>query len=190
MDSNAWSAIFAGLSFLAAAAAIWWQVREHKHRYLLDQAILSLERVYNILTDGWEPGALIPADRLGWLACARHIARYKKLKAELESELHRIVCEEHEEHWRHKFHLCLHTQVIHDAAYYAENGREGKAGIDPVSAVIVHSFATWPEGTPDPIDAVDVKSLLKDANCLDRNIGLRFYLESFPKYQNIRERLK
>jgi hypothetical protein len=189
MTNDAISAIFAGLSFLVAAWALRWQTNEQKHRYLLDQATQSLERAYAALTEGDSARNGPPvANRLNWLTAARHLERYRAIKRELRLPLYRLICEENEEHWRHQFYLCVNRQTICRADYYAENGQEGRDGIEPTSAFLVHSFATWPEGKPDPIQEVDLVVRQNESDPLSANIGLRFYLESFAHTRHLTER--
>lgn len=188
MDADTFSAIFAGCSFLAAGYALWWQAKEQQHRYLLDQAILSLERAYEALIEGRPHDQQRPLpNRLNWLTCARHLQSYKAFKRQIKGSLHKSICEENEEHWRHQFYLCVNREVIHHPEYYAENGRDNKPGIDARSALIVHSFATWPKGKKDPIESVDLQNLLDDANPLNANIGLRFYIEHFAHLRYLTE---
>jgi hypothetical protein len=188
MSVEAISAAFAALSFLVAAWALRWQTSDQKHRYLLDQATHSLERAYDALTEGRSGDGPPVANRLNWLTCARHLERYRVMKADLKHPLYRLLCEENEEHWRYQFYLCVNRHAIHRADYYAESGQEGRAGIEPTSAFLVHSFATWPEGRSDPIREVDLVCRQDEADPLSANIGLRFYLESFAYTRHLTER--
>ena len=77
------SAFFAGLSALVAAAAIYFSWRIQSSQEILNQAVLSLERAYTALTNDGTETKPQAADRLNWLTAARHIERYKKLKAKL-----------------------------------------------------------------------------------------------------------
>lgn len=178
------SAIFAGGSALAAAAAIYFPWRMKQNQELLAQAILSLERAYHALSNDHKNIRPAIADRLNWLTSARHIQSYKLLKAKLKTKIHRTLCEEHEEFWRHQFYLCLDIPNIHHAAYYARTAPPNQSlGIEPNSAVIIYAFASWPSGKNDPIDAVDIQQLIRDYNPLQGNIGLREYLNTFKKFQ-------
>jgi hypothetical protein len=178
------SAIFAGISALIAAAAIYFPWRLQHNQELLNQAVLSLERAYAALSVGGTSVRPPTADRLNWLTCARHIQSYKTLKARLKTELHHSLAEEHEEFWRHQFYLCLDIPNIHHASYYAEHVPTGHAGIEPRSALIIYAFASWPEGKPDPIDAVDVQQLLRESLPFQGNHGLREYINSFAQFRN------
>jgi hypothetical protein len=186
MPSSDWtsiaSAIFAGVSALAAAAAIYLPWRIQNSQEILNQAVLSLERAYAALTNDDTETKPPAADRLNWLTAARHIQRYKKLKTKLASDTHRTVCEEHEEYWRHKIYLCLDAPSQLSLAYYTEKLQpERRAGIEPRSALVIHDFAKWPEEREDPMDKVDAEAIMKRGEALKGNLGLQQYLEIRPR---------
>jgi hypothetical protein len=179
------SAVFAGFSALVAAAAIYFPWRQQQSQELLAQAVLSLQRAYEALSNAGKDVKPPLPDRLNWLTCARHIEGYKALKARLRTSLHRLLCEEHEEFWRHQFYLCLDIPSIHSPSYYAEQPPPNRRpGIEPRSALIVYAFARWPEGKPDPIDAVDIKALMREYQPLKGNIGLREYIKTFSQFRD------
>lgn len=178
------STLFAGVSALAAAAAIYFPWRTQKSQKFLDQATLSLERAYEALSNGGQEIQPPAPDRLNWLTAARHIEQYRRLKKLIKCEEHQLVCEEQEEYWRHKFHVCLNTSRPLLLDYYNERLRpERQLGIEPSSAIIIHDFAKWPDGKEDPIDSADIDSILKRGKVLQGNIGLRSYLETLPRYR-------
>lgn len=178
------SAVFAGISAFVAAAAIYFSWRMQNSQEILNQAVLSLERAYRSLTQDEQQVQPPAPDRLNWLTAARHIERYKKLKAKLTIETHRTVCEEHEEYWRHKIYVCLDAPQQLALSYYSEKLQpERRAGIEPRSALVVHEFAKWPEGREDPIDEVDAAAIVLRGDALEGNYGLRQYLESLPGYR-------
>ncbi|WP_431023541.1 hypothetical protein [Halomonas sp. H5] len=178
------STSFAGLSAIAAAAAIYFPWRTQKSQKFLDQATLSLERAYEALSSNGQNIQPPASDRLNWLTAARHIEQYRRLKNLIKCKEHQLVCEEQEEFWRHKFHVCLNGSRPLLIDYYQEKPEpEKKLGIEPRSAVIIHAFAKWPDGKEDPIDLADIESMLKGGDVLKGNIGLRLYLESLPSYR-------
>ena len=61
---------------------------------------------------------------------------------------------------------------------------EKRAGIEPRSALVIHEFATWPEGREDPMDKVDAKAIMKRNEALKGNFGLKRYLETLPGYRD------
>ncbi|WP_397474235.1 hypothetical protein [Pusillimonas sp.] len=164
--------------FIAVAAVFvpWWYQR---NQLLLEQAVKSLERAYEALTDKGQKASPPAADRLNWLTAARHIVRYRMIKDKIFwAKTHRLLCEEHEEYWRHQFYVCLSLGRERHALHrdYYKSGE-----IEPQAAIIVHGFAEWPGGMCDPIDTVDMKKTLAETpSILQRNYGLRFFLESLP----------
>jgi hypothetical protein len=176
------SAVFAGVSALVAAAAIYFPWRMQQNHELLNQAVLSLERADKAISNDGRSVRPVVADRLNWLTCARHIESYKALKKKIKTDIHLSVCNEHEEFWRHQFYLCLGMYNIHLSSYYDESPPpEEKSGIEPRSALIIYAFASWPNGKLDVIDSVDINALIKECDPLKGNIGLRKYLEKFPE---------
>lgn len=176
------SAAIAVASAVVAGFAVYlpW-VHQHDSQ-LFQQAILSLERAYRSLSNDGNSIKPPLADRLNWLTTARHLEGYKAVKVKVKSKLYRALCEEHEEYWRHQFYLCLDMHNIHQSSYYDEGPPpERKPGIEPRSALIIYSFASWPNGKSDPIDSVDIPALLKESDPLKGNIGLSMYLDKFPR---------
>jgi hypothetical protein len=122
MTSTDWtsigSTIFAGISALVAAAAIYFPARSQVSQKLLDQAQLSLERAYDALSRNGQEISPPAPDRLNWLTAARHIQRYKSLKSKLTDTTHRVICEEQEEYWRHRIYLCLQSPQVLQPTYF------------------------------------------------------------------------
>lgn len=179
------SALFAGVSALVAAAAIYFPARTNESQQTLDQAIRSLERAYEALSNGDTKVQPPASDRLNWLTAARHIQRYKVLKKSITHKIHLTICEEQEEYWRHKFYTCLDSPDLFQPMYYMEKPTSPPtSGVEPRSALVVHAFTKWPDGRPDPIDLVDVDALVQNEKALEGNYGLRAYLENLPKYKS------
>ncbi len=175
------SALIAVASAVVAGFAVYLPWMYQHDNQLFDQAILSLERAYRSLSNDGKDIKPPVADRLNWLTTARHLEGYKAVKSKVKSELYRGLCEEHEEYWRHQFYLCLDMHNIHQPSYYDEGPPpKRKLGIEPRSALIIYSFASWPNGKFDPIDSVDIQALLKECDPLKGNVGLSTYLEKFP----------
>lgn len=181
------SAIFAGASAIIAAYAIFKQSKTQQSERYLDQAIVTLKNAYETLTIDQK----IKGERLDWLTCARHLERYRLIKKKISVDAHLLICDEQEEYWRHQFYLILKSGILRHPSFYAENREFSKEKIEPKSALVIHDFAIWPENKPDPIDSVDDEGILMrgKGKVLNGNIGLRHYLESFPRYQTILERL-
>lgn len=89
-------------------------------------------------------------ERLAWLTSARLIQQYKDTKSRIKSSVVLHECEGHEEHWRHQFFLAL-THLENISPEYYSIGK-GKGPIADISAIIIHAFASWPEGKTDPLD--------------------------------------
>ena len=172
------SAVFAGVSALIAACAIYLPARAQASQKLLDQAQLSLERAYEALSSGGRELSPPAPDRLNWLTAARHIQRYKSLKDKLTDRTHRTICEEQEEYWRHRIYLCLQTSQPYQPTYYMEQlAPSPRSAIDKTSALIIHAFAKWPDGRADPLEKVDINELIGKGRALEGNPGLRAYIE-------------
>ena len=175
------SAIIAIISALIAIFAVYVPRRDQHDQQLFQQASLSLERAYRALTNDGQQTAPPAPDRLNWLTSARHLLAYKSLKSRLTTPLYHLLCEEHEEFWRHQFYLSLNMHKIHNPGYYDQGPPpELRPQIEPRSVIIIYSFAAWPKSKVDPIDSVDTKALLRDSDPLAGNHGLREYLAKFP----------
>lgn len=143
-------AAFAGAgSALAAFLTIKRAAASRENDRLLVHAVTTLERAFATLVGDSQRGSNPPADRLNWLTAARLIEDYKLAKRRVSDPLILQECESHEEHWRHQFYLRLVNLAGGTPEYYA-CARGG--GIVPLSAIIIHSFADWPPGHPDPLD--------------------------------------
>lgn len=149
-------AVFAGCSALIAAAAIYFPARRQASQNILEQAQISLERSHEALTSGGLQISPPARDRLNWLTAARHIERYKRLKQKITDDIHKTICEEQEEYWRHKIYICLNSRDLMQLTYYTHPSHP----IEKRSALVIHDFAKWPEDRPDPIDLVDMDKMI------------------------------
>jgi len=175
--ANLIAAISGSAAAIIAVITIRMSARERADERLVGYAVRSLERAYESLV-GQDPArAVIPADRLAWLTSARLIEQYKDAKARINNKVALHECEGHEEHWRHQFYLALQP-LRETAPEYYSIGHGGGGEIQPVSAVIIHAFATWPDGKDDPL----AKYKNKDDAIAKLNVhllwfGLRRYLK-------------
>lgn len=151
--------------------------RESKNH--LDQAILSLQRAHAALTDDGRCEHARP-DRLVWLNAARHIETYKVLKRGVTELSHKVICEDHEEYWRHRVYLAIDMHALYQPGWYDEDRTTGKLGLAPPSLLIIYGFASWPEGKIDPIDQADLIGIAASHDVRKGNHGLRIYLKKFP----------
>ena len=152
--------------------------RESKNH--LDQAILSLQRAHAALTDDGKSEHARP-DRMNWLTAARHIETYKVLKRGVTEPSHKVLCEDHEEYWRHRIHLAVNMYNIMQPGWYDGDYATQKSGLYPPSLLIIYGFASWPENKEDPIDHADLAGIAREHDVRKGNIGLEIYLAKYPK---------
>ena len=137
-----------------------------KDKEICDQAIIAIERAYSSLTIGKEEYEIPEASRLNWLTSARQIVRFQQLKSMLKTDLYKLVCSEHEEHWKHEFYLSLkHNDFISPSYFQANN-------IHLTSALVVINFKQWEPDAKDPIDDIDADRLINDGYTLQGQHGL------------------
>lgn len=172
------SAFFAGLSAIFAAWQIYSANKRVKNERRLNYAVTSLERAYAVLTNDGTNKNFPRADRLAWLTCARLIEEFKTVKQELKNQPYLSECEGHEEHWRHQFYLSLQELAL-NSGYYRISETDC---IEPISAMIIHSFADWPNGKKDPIDKFGNLTEAEDKIHISQKwFGLKVYLERYPR---------
>lgn len=174
------SIVAMGVSAFIAWTAIKTPQKDRESKNHLDQAILSLQRAHAALTDDGR-SEHAQADRMNWLTAARHIETYKVLKNGVTEPSHKVLCEDHEEYWRHRIYLAIDMHNIHQSSWYDENRAIRKSCLSPASLLIVYGFATWPEDKEDPIDLADLEAIAKQHDVRKGNVGLGLYLEKSPK---------
>ena len=96
----------------------------------------------------------------------------------VKTDLYKLVCSEHEEHWRHQFYLCLDHKTLLSAPYYQGTDMTpfSSENIDPKSALVIINFKQWDSELEDPLDEVDKDQLIKDGYTLNGERGLRGYI--------------
>ena len=141
--AGALSAVFAGWTIRKAS-------KERKNAHLLHHAKTSLERSFQSLCGGTSTNSAPIRDRVAWLSAARLIEEYKSAKERITDDLTLQECESHEEHWRYQFYARLKKIQNGPPGYFTSNPRGEE--IQEASAIVVHAFATWPDGKPDPLD--------------------------------------
>ncbi|MDH3353251.1 MAG: hypothetical protein OEL87_02285 [Nanoarchaeota archaeon] len=171
------SVFFVALNYFLARKKANQDAQFTKDKEICEQAIIALERAYNTLA-GRECNHSLPApSRINWLTSARQILRYKKLKSKLKTDLYKLVCSEHEEHWRHQFYLSLQHQDLDSAAYFKGTMFSfSSENIDPRSALIIVNFSTWNQENDDPLMDVDKNDLIHDDYTLNGQHGLEHYI--------------
>jgi hypothetical protein len=158
------------------------------------QAILALERAYDILTDNGKNIAPPLPDRYNWLATARMLARYELPKKRLKTDLYKIICEEQEEYWIHKFYLLLVKNYTWYGNDYFEDTSEvyeisGKKINKPIisldSAVIIFGFAVLGFPGNGEINVNDINKISdKLAGSLLMHNNLNKYLKQFDNLED------
>lgn len=137
-------------------------IQTQKDKEVFEQAIQSLRWAYETVADGMENGIPDPC-RLKWLTGARHISRYYKLKELLLTDTYKLICEENEEYWRHKFYVLLDQKALRTKQYYMDKSQvEWPENIELTSAMVVNDFANWQESKIDPLDDIDREELIKN----------------------------
>jgi len=196
--SQAWTSIlpFLGpltgvITVVIAYFALVWPLRYQRSAAILDQAVCSLGRAYSALTIDGSQTDPVPADRLNWLTAARSIEAYKALKSRVRVKVHRLIAEDHEEYWRHRFYLALRHPAYRQPSYYYPWGKIHEEAlqpepIEPQSAIIVHAFAKWPKSRRDSIDHADFHRIFSETDPRPGNIGLRTYLDDLNVPGNAR----
>jgi hypothetical protein len=150
VDSAQTVAAFAGA---LSAIFAWWAISksssDRKNSHLLHHAKTSLERSFQALCGDTPANSVPEYDRTAWLTCARLIEEYKAVKTRITDKLTLQECESHEEHWRYQFYVRLSAIQDGPEGYFTPRPRGEE--IQKVSAMVIHAFATWPDGKADPL---------------------------------------
>ena len=184
------SVLFVALNYFLARKKANEGSQCAKDKEICEQAIIAIERAYHTLTDRKEDYSLPKPNRINWITTARQILRYNKLKSELKTDLYKLVCSEHEEHWRHQFYQVLQHQDLNNFGYF--KGEEFKPfsseNIDPKSALIVVDFSSWSHEIDDPLDEVSKDDFLNDDNTLSGHYGLEQYINELKRERESRRK--
>lgn len=146
---------------------------------ICQQAILAIERAFEALSGGNECSSAPAPDRLNWLTASRQILKFKKLKSKLKTELYKLVCSEHEEHWRHKFYLLLDHDDLNFPKYFQDQDYHpvSSENIDPTSALVIFNFKQWDPQQSDPLGEVNKDDIISDGYTLNGLYGFTKYIE-------------
>ena len=192
------------LAIIATPCSIWFAYRSYrqvakknvsdekflKDRLIVDQAITSLRWAYEALTEG-DDSAIPKPKRINWLTTARHISRFSKLKASLQTDTYKLICEENEEYWRHRFYTLLNNGKLASRDYYmSKKDRTTFEGIEPISAMVINNFSVWPDSKVDVLDQITPEELIKTGNPFRGSCGrgIRSYMDFLkfrPRTQNL-----
>ncbi|MFD4837466.1 hypothetical protein ACFWP0_08140 [Achromobacter sp. NPDC058515] len=170
---QAFGAVATSLAFLIGLLVYRSDSTFKRNDLLARQAILSLERAWDIFTDRGK-ASRPKADRVIWLTTARHLERFVCLRSLMHCpDAHKIVLDEHEEYWRYRFYDFLHPICLENGFYdQIEAGRK----IEPRSAFVIVKFSGW-SGVQDPIDRVMFAE--EDLDDLKKHPVLSEYLRSY-----------
>jgi len=160
MTAGDWANAIAAFSGSAAAIAAFVTIRvtarDRTDERMAGYAARTLERAYQALIGPDGAGQKPPApNRLAWLTSARLIEQYKDAKGRIKSKVVLHECEGHEEHWRHQFYLALAPLENTSPEFYSIGEGKKKGPIESVSAIIIHAFASWPDGKKDPLNTYE-----------------------------------
>jgi len=156
------SIVIAYLNYRTSQKKSLSDLQAQKDKEIFEQAIQSLRWAYETITDGMVDGIPEPC-RLKWLTGARHISRYYKLKEFLLTDTYKLICEENEEYWRHRFYFLLDQQALRNKQYYMDEAQdEWPENIELKSAMVINDFANWQESKVDPLDTIEKSNLIKD----------------------------
>ena len=182
MSLEEWRTLFSACTLISIVFVIlnYWSSRGKakedyklaKDKEICEQAILAIERAYGSLTNGKKKYELPDASRLNWLTSARQIIRFQQLKSELKTDIYKLVCSEHEEHWKHEFYLSLKHNDFNCSSYFNNNN------IDLTSALVITNFKQWDPETKDPMDDIDANTLINDGYTLKGQIGLQTIIKA------------
>jgi len=101
------------------------------------------------------------------------IIEYRETKKMISDRSIFRECESHEEYWRHQFYIWLSPLEIGAVGFY-QAGR-----IEKTSAVVVHSFADWPDDRVDPLSVYQTPQAAIDT------LGIGQKWHSLDTYLNI-----
>jgi hypothetical protein len=151
----------------------------------MNQAIVTIERAYAILTtDGKSTDPPLALSN-NWETSARLIESYKTIKNKVSSINHIDVLSEHEEYWRQKFYLALRSEQMQSPEYFAKSRKarlhdNDIQNLNPVALAVIYNFSECRKDYNDPLIKVDEAKMLAYGTIIARNSGLLTYIKQFP----------
>jgi len=153
-----------------------------------NHATESIERAYEALA-GVNPDGEPVRDRLAWLTCARLLLSAREVAKQIStSSVGLLALYDGElEHWRRRFYELLNPRgdlrVGTQATFFSHPASNDGVQIEERSIRVIFEFADWPEGKPDPIDAVPKYTQI-DLDAMKPGMsGVRDYIESKPRFR-------
>lgn len=159
--------------------------RRNRSKEYLSQAIVAIERSYEIFTDNGENTEPPRNDRALWLTAARFIIRFRRLKEKITEQDHIDVINEHEEFWRNKYATLLaKNKGQFNLDYLMPSGNPyGGEVVHRDSLGVVFYFARWPEDNDDPLHGVDVIEMYARGAVPIDFLGVEEYIEKYKSYK-------
>lgn len=197
--AQASGSIAIGVSAIVALNLYRTTVNRHKSedernrsKEYLSQAILAIERSYEIFTDKEENTEPPRNDRALWLTAARFIIRFRRLKDKVTEQDHVDVIEEHEEYWRNKYATLLAKNKNNfNSAYLMPSGNLYGGDVVHRDAIgVVFDFARWPEDNDDPLHGVDVIEMYAKGAVPQDFLGIEEFIERYVPYNEKIEKRK
>lgn len=169
-------------AFVVAVIVFVVDMNRRRNDLLRAQAIISLERAWEVFSEG-NPHAEMPVtDRLVWLTTARHLLSYRKLRSRMlfAATVSRAL-DDHEQYWRYRFYLILRP-IRFNLSFYLNGLEPGKdeQRIEPRSAFVITEFSNWPAGLKDELENVV-------ASAKSERIGLHAALQNYLEKVTIPE---
>jgi len=157
----------------------------NRSKEYLSQAILAIERSYDIFTDNGENTDPPRNDRALWLTAARFIIRFRRLKEKITEQDHIDVINEHEEYWRNKYATLLAKNKSNfNLAYLMPGGNHyGAEVVHRDSIGVIFYFARWPEDNDDPLHGVDVIGMYARGAIPIDFYDIEEYIEKYEPYK-------
>jgi hypothetical protein len=153
-----------------------------------NHATESIERAYEALA-GANPDGTPASDRLAWLTCARLLLSAKEVAKQISSSSVGLLAlyDGELEHWRRRFYELLNPRgdlrVGTQATFFSHPASSDGVQIEERSIRVIFEFADWPEGKPDPIDAVPKYTRI-DLDAMKPSMsGVREFIESKPRFR-------
>jgi len=176
-------------SAIAAAVSAFFAYVSLKHtrntkadEMLLEHATTTISRAYEVLMEGSD--SMTPQrNRMNWLTTARLIEDFKTTKKKLIGKEVKRRCEGTEDYWRIRFLSALDSYRENRIGFSA--GNDDANSIYPMSALIVHSFADWPEDKLDDIDKYpSVEAAVQETKLSRKWFALHQYLGTWHLRRN------
>ena len=153
-----------------------------------NHATESIERAYEALA-GANPDGKPVRDRLAWLSCARLLLSAKEVAKQIStSSVGLIALYDGElEYWRSRFYDLLNPRgglrVGAQATFFGHPVPNDGVQIEERSIRVIFEFADWPQGKPDPIDAVPLYTRI-DLDAMKPSMyGVREFIKSKPRFR-------